>query len=123
MTIDYQLAREALVRSLRGEITDGRVLDAIGNVAREHFIPEQLRRHAYEDRALPIARDQTIPQPLMGAVMTQAPQPPGAGKLVGVGPGWGRRGVLAYPDLSPLSPGAPCARRRAAPTSRAGHRR
>ena len=29
MTIDYRLAREALVRSLRGEITDARVLGAI----------------------------------------------------------------------------------------------
>ena len=94
MTIDYQLAREALVRSLRGEITDGRVLDAIGNVAREHFIPEQLRRHAYEDRALPIARDQTISQPLMVAIMTQALQLTGDEKVLEVGTGSGYQAAV-----------------------------
>ena len=60
MTVDYQLAREALVRSLRGESPDTRVLDAIGNVPREHFVPEQLRRYAYDDRALPIGRSAFI---------------------------------------------------------------
>ena len=94
MTIDYQLAREALVRSLRGEITDGRVLDAIGNVAREHFIPEQLRRHAYEDRALPIARDQTISQPLMVAIMTQALQLTGDENVLEVGTGSGYQAAV-----------------------------
>ena len=94
MTIDYQLAREALVRSLRGEITDGRVLEAIGNVPREHFIPEQLRRHAYEDRALPIARDQTISQPLMVAIMTQALKLAGDEKVLEIGTGSGYQAAV-----------------------------
>ncbi len=94
MTIDYQLAREALVRSLRAEITDARVLDAIGNVPREHFLPDQLRRHAYEDRALPIGRDQTISQPLMVAIMTQALKLTGAEKVLEVGTGSGYQAAV-----------------------------
>lgn len=94
MTIDYQLAREALVRSLRGEIMDARVLDAIGSVPRERFLPEQLRRHAYEDRALPIARDQTISQPLMVAIMTQALKLMGDEKVLEVGTGSGYQAAV-----------------------------
>ena len=94
MNIDYRLAREALVRSLRGEITDARVLGAIGAVPREHFLPEQLRRHAYEDRALPIARDQTISQPLMVAIMTQALTLTGDEKVLEVGTGSGYQAAI-----------------------------
>lgn len=94
MTIDYQLARDALVRSLRGEITDARVLDAIGNVPRENFLPEQLRRHAYEDRALPIGRDQTISQPLMVAIMTQALKLKGNERVLEVGTGSGYQAAV-----------------------------
>jgi protein-L-isoaspartate(D-aspartate) O-methyltransferase len=94
MSIDYQLAREALVRSLRAEITDARVLDAINNVPREHFLPEQLRRHAYEDRALPIANDQTISQPLMVGIMTQALLLKGAEKVLEVGTGSGYQAAV-----------------------------
>ncbi len=94
MSIDYQLAREALVRSLRAEITDARVLAAIGNVPREHFLPEQLRRHAYEDRALPIANDQTISQPLMVAIMTQALQLTGDENVLEVGTGSGYQAAV-----------------------------
>ena len=94
MTIDYQLAREALARSLRGEITDKRVLDAIASVPRESFLPEQLRRHAYEDRALPIGHDQTISQPLMVAIMTQALKLRGDETVLEVGTGSGYQAAV-----------------------------
>ena len=94
MTVDYVLAREALVRSLRREIKDGRVLQAFGSVPREHFVPEQLRRHAYDDRAIPIGRDQTISQPLMVAIMTQALRLNGDEKVLEVGTGSGYQAAL-----------------------------
>ena len=94
MTVDYVLAREALVRSLRREIKDGRVLQAFGSVPREHFVPEQLRRHAYDDRAIPIGRDQTISQPLMVAIMTQALRLNGDEKVLEVGTESGYQAAL-----------------------------
>ena len=94
MTIDYVLAREALVRSLRRDIQDERVLNAFGSVPREHFLPEQLRRLAYDDRAIPIGRGQTISQPLMVAIMTQALQLEGDEKVLEVGTGSGYQAAL-----------------------------
>lgn len=94
MTVDYVLAREALVRSLRRDIQDERVLKAFRSVPREHFVPEQLRRYAYDDRAIPIGRDQTISQPLMVAIMTQALKLKGDEKVLEVGTGSGYQAAL-----------------------------
>ncbi len=94
MTVDYVLAREALVRSLRRQIQDERVLKAFGSVPREHCVPEQLRRYAYDDRAVPIGRDQTISQPLMVAIMTQALKLEGDEKVLEVGTGSGYQAAL-----------------------------
>ena len=82
------------MRSLRREIDDERVLDAMAEVPREHFIPEQLRRHAYEDRALPIGRDQTISQPLIVALMTQALKLRGDEKMLEIGTGSGYQAAI-----------------------------
>ena len=55
-------------------ITDDRILMAIERVPRERFVPDraELIEKAYEDMALPIGRGQTISQPLVVAMMTQA---------------------------------------------------
>jgi protein-L-isoaspartate(D-aspartate) O-methyltransferase len=53
-------------------ITDPLVLQAMGEIPREEFLPDHLRRHAYDDRALGIGHRQTISQPLVVAAMTQA---------------------------------------------------
>lgn len=53
-------------------IRDPNVLRAMRAVPRHAFIPESLRVYAYEDRPLPIGRDQTISQPYVVAVMTEA---------------------------------------------------
>jgi protein-L-isoaspartate(D-aspartate) O-methyltransferase len=60
---------EALVRELARHVDDGRVLDAIGGLARERFVAPDQRAHAYENVALPIAAGQTISQPLVVARM------------------------------------------------------
>jgi protein-L-isoaspartate(D-aspartate) O-methyltransferase len=49
------------------DIVDRRVLEAMGRVPRELFVPEELRARAYEDAALPIGGGQTISQPYMVA--------------------------------------------------------
>jgi protein-L-isoaspartate(D-aspartate) O-methyltransferase len=53
-------------------VTDERVLRAMAAIPREEFLTGRSRRHAYEDRALGIDCGQTISQPLVVALMTQA---------------------------------------------------
>ncbi|MEE8548068.1 MAG: rRNA adenine N-6-methyltransferase family protein, partial [Alphaproteobacteria bacterium] len=53
-------------------ISDAEVLGAIERVPREMFVPEQFQDQAYENTALPIGAGQTISQPLVVALMTQA---------------------------------------------------
>ncbi len=53
------------------EVSDPEVLRAMHSVPREEFVPENLRRSAYDDRALPIACGQTISQPAVVAFMTE----------------------------------------------------
>ena len=48
------------------------VLSAIEKIPRENFIPENFRNQAYENIALPIGKNQTISQPYIVALMTQA---------------------------------------------------
>jgi protein-L-isoaspartate(D-aspartate) O-methyltransferase len=65
--------REAMVRDQieeRGVRSPG-VLAALRAVPRHRFVPEAQRRHAYEDRPLPIGLDQTISQPYVVASMTE----------------------------------------------------
>ena len=71
MTWDAAAARAEMVeRQLRRRgITDERVLDAMGRVPREVFIPASLADHAYDDSALPIGQDQTISQPFVVATI------------------------------------------------------
>ena len=64
--------RNKLVEQLRAKgITDTRVLDAIGEVPRHLFMDSGFEDHAYQDKAFPIAAEQTISQPYTVAVQTQ----------------------------------------------------
>lgn len=68
-----QRTRSRLVERLRSQnITDEKVLRAIGNAPRHLFIDEAMSHRAYEDTALPIGLGQTISQPFIVALMTQA---------------------------------------------------
>lgn len=53
-------------------VSDKRVLDAMRHVAREAFVPEELRDVAYSDRPLPIGEGQTISQPYIVGAMAEA---------------------------------------------------
>ncbi|NBR56328.1 MAG: protein-L-isoaspartate O-methyltransferase [Chitinophagia bacterium] len=64
--------REKLVILLREKgITDENVLTAIGKIPRHFFLDSAFDKIAYEDRAFPIAADQTISQPYTVAYQTQ----------------------------------------------------
>jgi protein-L-isoaspartate(D-aspartate) O-methyltransferase len=72
-------------------ITDPLVLDAMRSVPRERFVPATMAEFAYDDGPLPIGKGQTISQPYIVAVMTQAARiKPGARVLeIGAGSGYG----------------------------------
>lgn len=53
-------------------ITDPQVLQAMRTVPRHRFVPAMLRAQAYSDRPLPIGAGQTISQPYIVALMTEA---------------------------------------------------
>ena len=63
--------RKRLVEELRSKgITDENVLGAIGRVPRHIFMDDAFMRHAYQDKAFPIAAGQTISQPYTVAIQT-----------------------------------------------------
>jgi len=88
---DFADLRARMVeRQLRGRgIEDARVLAAMGEVPREQFLPEGVRRRAYADSALPIGREQTISQPWIVAAICQALQLTGPELVLEVGTGSG----------------------------------
>ena len=86
-----------LLMELRGlGITDARVLGAIERVPREAFVPAAFRDQAWENVALPIGQAQTISQPLVVALMTQALEVGERHKVLEIGTGSGyQASVLA----------------------------
>jgi protein-L-isoaspartate(D-aspartate) O-methyltransferase len=70
-------------------VRDARVLEAMRDVPRHHFVPDSARHEAYEDRPLTIGQGQTISQPYMVAVMTEALAPQEAHRVLEIGTGSG----------------------------------
>jgi len=88
-------ARAGLVEALgRAGIRDGRVLDAMGRVPRERFVPDHLASEAYADRALPIGDGQTISQPFIVARMTELLDPQSGDRVLEVGGGSGYQAAV-----------------------------
>ena len=71
-------------------VTDERVLGVMSAIPREEFLTGALKRYAYDNRALSIECGQTISQPLVVALMTQAlvPRPDDIALEVGTGSGY-----------------------------------
>lgn len=70
-------------------IRDKRILDAMGKVPRHIFIEEALCGRAYGDHALPIGERQSISQPYMVALMTEALELTGMERVLEIGTGSG----------------------------------
>jgi protein-L-isoaspartate(D-aspartate) O-methyltransferase len=92
----FQDARQAMVaRQLqRRDITDPRVLVAMGKVPRHRFVPEALASYAYGDHPLPIGEGQTISQPYIVALMTQWAEVAPGDKVLEVGTGSGYQAAV-----------------------------
>ena len=73
-----------------GYLKTPKVIEAFRSVPRELFVPEELRRNAYDDYPLPIGGGQTISAPHMVAIMTELMEPKKGDKVleIGTGSGW-----------------------------------
>jgi len=89
--VEFAIARERMVADqlLSRGIADPRVLTAMGRVPRHRFVEEALAGRAYGDYPLPIGERQTISQPYMVALMTQALELAGGERVLEVGTGSG----------------------------------
>lgn len=92
--MDFARARQKLIDSLRDSIEDPHVLTALSRVPRELFIPPDQQSCAYDDRPLSIGYGQTISQPYIVALMTQALRLEGGEKVLEVGTGCGYQAAV-----------------------------
>jgi len=95
-TPDYRVAREKMVKTQlipRG-IRDPRVLEAMRKIPRDLFVEEALAGEAYNDHPLPIGKKQTISQPYIVALMTEALALNGTEKVLEIGTGSGYQTAL-----------------------------
>jgi protein-L-isoaspartate(D-aspartate) O-methyltransferase len=88
--------RQSMVaRQLRArDISDERVLAAMERVPRELFVPDDERRRAYADAALPIGHGQTISQPYMVARIAEALTVRPGERVLDVGTGSGYQAAV-----------------------------
>jgi protein-L-isoaspartate(D-aspartate) O-methyltransferase len=86
--------REHLARTLRARVRDRRVLEALLDTPRDLYAGELQRDAAWDDRALPLAEGQTISQPTMVAIMTEALEPGPEDVVLDVGTGSGYQAAV-----------------------------
>jgi protein-L-isoaspartate(D-aspartate) O-methyltransferase len=94
--MDYAAQREQMVREqIEGRgVRDPRVLAAMREVPRHLFVMAGNEPYAYEDRPLAIGQGQTISQPLMVAMMTEALRPRPDDRVLEVGTGSGYQAAV-----------------------------
>ncbi|MEJ2197500.1 MAG: protein-L-isoaspartate(D-aspartate) O-methyltransferase [Desulfuromonadales bacterium] len=93
---NFSIARRRMVEDqvvARG-VRDPRVIDAMLQVPRHKFVEEALESQAYQDAPLPIGERQTISQPYMVAVMSEALALDGTEKVLEVGTGSGYQAAV-----------------------------
>lgn len=92
----YRAARKEMVEhDLRGRgIRDARVLNVMGEVPRHLFVDERYRGEAYADHPLPIGEGQTISQPYVVALMTEALKLKPSDRVLEIGTGSGYQAAV-----------------------------
>ena len=89
--IDFPKARLKMVEEqiISRGIKDPKLIAAMKKIPRHLFVEEALQNQAYSDHPLPIGDKQTISQPYMVALMTEALQLTGKEKVLEIGSGSG----------------------------------
>jgi protein-L-isoaspartate(D-aspartate) O-methyltransferase len=93
LSIDARKIR-LIMQLRRSGVTDTAVLAVIERLPREMFVPRSFLDQAYEDMALPIGSGQTISQPLVVAMMTQALELHDRLKVLEIGTGSGYQAAV-----------------------------
>ena len=89
-TFKHKGLRQQLVNIIKAKgIADENVLKAISNIPRHLFMDSGFLDHAYQDKAFPIAADQTISQPYTVAFQTELLQVKRGDKVLEIGTGSG----------------------------------
>jgi protein-L-isoaspartate(D-aspartate) O-methyltransferase len=102
---DYARQRAALLRAIEADVRatadylerdqlDARVLHTMQSVPRHEFVPEAERRHAYDNRPLPIGHGQTISQPYIVAIMTDLLKLEPGDRVLEIGTGSGYQAAV-----------------------------
>jgi protein-L-isoaspartate(D-aspartate) O-methyltransferase len=92
---DRAAERLEMVARERGRgISDPEVLAALGAVPRHRFVPAEVAADAYADRPLPIGYGQTISQPLVVALMTEAAEVEAGDRVLEIGTGSGYQAAV-----------------------------
>jgi protein-L-isoaspartate(D-aspartate) O-methyltransferase len=97
--VDYAEQRKALVRNyiIREGIKDENTIRSMLTVPREQFVPENLRKSAYDNTPLPIGYGQTISQPYIVALMTELLSVDEDDRVLEIGTGSGyQAAILAH---------------------------
>jgi protein-L-isoaspartate(D-aspartate) O-methyltransferase len=91
----FEEERKDMVALLKERgIIDDRILNVMTRVERHLFVKEPFLNRAYDDTALPIAKQQTISQPYTVAFMTQELNPQPGQKILEIGTGSGYQAVI-----------------------------
>ena len=92
----YAYRRAQMLESLRqGGITDKRVMEAMAEIPRHHFVPEAFRHQAYDDDvSIHIGEDQTISQPRIVALMTESARIDSQDRVLEIGTGSGYQAAV-----------------------------
>jgi protein-L-isoaspartate(D-aspartate) O-methyltransferase len=102
---DIPPERQAMLNAVRASVEESAdytgieklsdaVMDALGAVPREAFVPPAYRHQAYRNTPLPIAAGQTISQPLIVALMTEMLEPEPGDVMLEVGTGSGYQAAV-----------------------------
>jgi len=92
---DHGSARSRMVQHLESRgIRSRPVLETMARLERQRFMPPEVQHLAYDDRAVPIGCEQTISQPYIVALMTEALQLSGRERVLEIGTGSGYQTAL-----------------------------
>ncbi|HOK55837.1 MAG TPA: protein-L-isoaspartate(D-aspartate) O-methyltransferase [bacterium] len=96
MKKDFENLRREMVETqiVKRGISDKKVIDAFLKVPREEFVPENMKEYAYEDSPLPIGEGQTISQPYIVALMSEALKLKEKDKVLEIGTGSGYQAAI-----------------------------
>lgn len=87
---EKMVADQIVMRGVKYEL----VLSAMRKVPRQEFVPEKMKKYAYEDTPLEIGEDQTISQPYIVALMTELLGLKGGEKVLEIGTGSGYQAAI-----------------------------